>query len=136
MTVQRGCSFSAEHVHNTNNGARRMMASKTCDSLNRLNTVPGYVGIRGTGPAGSYNAQTKEFVSGAEVQMMGNFRAYHSYSDFYADYANLICKGSRYAKARGKKGREYYEALKQGGYTTTAKYADYIMPIYGQLGCK
>src|SRR6266487_6127135 len=70
-------------------------------------------GIKGRGPAGSYNAKTREFEGETQVQIRDNFRAYHNYPEFYADYANLICKADRYKNARGKKGREYYEALKR-----------------------
>jgi len=93
-------------------------------------------GIKGRGPAGSYNAKTREFEGETQVQIRDNFRAYHNYPEFYADYANLICKADRYKNARGKKGREYYEALKRGGYSTDPKYTDKMMQFYRQLGCK
>jgi flagellum-specific peptidoglycan hydrolase FlgJ len=70
------------------------------------------------------------------VQIKDDFRAYQNYPEYYADYANLICRANRYSGARGKKGREYYEALKQSGYSTDPKYADNVMRFYRQLGCK
>ena len=119
------CSLAAQWMAESNWG--RSGLAKDAKNLG---------GIKGSGPAGSYNAKTKEFENGTAVQITDNFRVYNSSPEFYADYANLICKANRYNGARGKKGREYYEALKQSGYSTDPTYADKMMQLYRQLGCK
>jgi len=78
-------------------------------------------GITGKGPNGS----------------TGNFRKYDGFSEFYDDYKKLICNASRYRNAIGKKGQTYVDALKAAGYDATdPNYANNVMQIYRQLGCK
>lgn len=78
-------------------------------------------GMKGKGPAGS----------------TGHFRKYHSFSEFYRDYTNMICNSPRFKEAIGKKGQEYLDILKQAGYDTTdPHYVKNVLQIYKELGFK
>ena len=90
--------------------------------------------IKGTGPAGTTKADTKEHVRGQDIIVNAGFRKYHNLGEFFQDYANLICSNPRYKNARGKAGRAYFQALKDAGYATDQNYVDKAMQIYKQLG--
>jgi hypothetical protein len=90
--------------------------------------------IKGTGPAGSTNADTTEHLNGNDVTVNAGFKKYNNLQEFFQDYTNLICNNPRYKNARGKSGREYFQALKDAGYATDPDYVDKAMQIYKQLG--
>jgi flagellum-specific peptidoglycan hydrolase FlgJ len=93
-------------------------------------------GMKGRGPAGVYEAPTREFENGVERATAGGFRRYDRLTEFYADYVALVCEGDRYKDARGKRGRDYYEALRRAGYSTNPRYAEELMVFYRQIGCE
>jgi hypothetical protein len=74
--------------------------------------------IKGQGPAGSTNQNVPEHIGGRDVVVGANFRKYNSPEQFYEDYYKLICGNDRYKGARGKIGRDYFQALKDAGYAT------------------
>lgn len=119
------CTLTAQWMHESNWG--RSGLARDARNLG---------GIKGQGPAGSYNAQTGEVYGGKHVVINADFRAYSSYTEFYADYARLVCTVERYKGVRGKKGQAYYEALKAAGYATDPNYVANLMRFYQQLGCK
>lgn len=93
-------------------------------------------GMKGKGPAGTYEAPTREFEGGVERATSGGFRRYSHLPEFYADYVALICDGDRYTLARGKRGRDYYQALREAGYSTNPRYEEELMVFYRQIGCE
>jgi flagellar protein FlgJ len=91
--------------------------------------------IKGSGPAGTTEAGTWEFISGQRVTVRAGFRKYHNNSEFYEDYHRLIGMNDRYKAARDcLKGKEFYTALKAAGYATDPKYVENVMALYRQLG--
>ena len=108
------------------------MVESTWESSGLAKDAKNLGGIKGNGPAGQYNAKTKEFFNGKEEEIKDGFKAYNSNTEFYADYAKLI--SSRYKKALNKTGTDYYQALKDGNYATHPDYAKGIEPLYNQLG--
>jgi len=87
-------------------------------------------GIKGSGPAGSTNAQTWEDYGQGPVQIRDNFRAYSSPAQSFQDFADLIQNAPRYAKALGQNTVEgFVGALKQGGYMTDPDYVGKIQNI-------
>ena len=95
-------------------------------------------GIKGKGSAGSINAKTHEVINGEREDTQANFRAYNDTKEFYRDYITVISK-DRYQGAvstndsTGAKGREFFEALKRGGYATDPAYVDKATAIYTQI---
>jgi flagellum-specific peptidoglycan hydrolase FlgJ len=90
--------------------------------------------VKGQGPAGSTKANVPEHIGGKNVVVGANFRKYHGPEEFYEDYYKVLCGNDRYKNARGKMGREYFQALKDAGYATDPDYVDKAMQIYKQLG--
>lgn len=90
--------------------------------------------IKGTGPAGSIEVKTWEVIKGKKVEVVDKFRKYNNLDEFFADYNKLICENDRYKNARGKSGRDYYQALKDAEYATDPDYVAKSMRIYRQLG--
>lgn len=80
-------------------------------------------------------AKQDEVIDGKRVKVNDPLRKYHNLEEFFADYNDLICKNDRYNEARGKSGREYFQALKDAGYATDPDYVDTAMKLYRQLGC-
>ena len=119
------CTLAAQWMHESTWGSSRL-AQETYNLGS----------IKGTGPAGSYSIATGEHIGGKDIVVKDAFRDYSNVLEFMHDYTNLICTKDRYKDARGKKGREYYAALKKGGYATDPSYVDKMMAFYRQLGCK
>lgn len=90
--------------------------------------------IKGTGPAGTTKANTLEILGGKSVTVNAGFRKYHNLGEFFQDYTDLICKDARYANARGKSGRAYFQALRNAGYATDTDYVNKAMQFFHQLG--
>src|SRR6516164_3262004 len=59
-------------------------------------------GIKGTGPAGSFNTPTWEDYGNGPVTITDNFRAYHSPAESFIDFADLIETSPRYKGAVGQ----------------------------------
>ncbi|NBD34571.1 MAG: hypothetical protein GVY30_01065 [Chloroflexi bacterium] len=118
------CTLAAQWMHESTWGSSRL-ARETFN----------FGGIKGEGPAGSYNINTGEHLQGQDVVVNANFRAYNNILEYMDDYTRLICTKDRYEEARGKSGREYYEAIKNAGYATDPNYVEKNMAMYNQLGC-
>lgn len=75
-------------------------------------------------------AETSEFVAGAEVRETANFRAYDSYAEGFSDYANLLRNSPRYAIVIGSQdGAEFARRLQQAGYASDPQYAEKLSKI-------
>lgn len=87
-------------------------------------------GIKGTGPAGSFNSQTWEDYGQGAVTINDNFRAYHSPAESLLDFAKLVMTSPRYAPAMGQTSVEgFVGALRRGGYMTDPDYVQKINNI-------
>nr|PZN44109.1 MAG: hypothetical protein DIU70_02940 [Bacillota bacterium] len=92
-------------------------------------------GIKGQGPAGSVRAWTWEYVNGKKVQVLAEFRAYHSVTEAIEDHARLL-NGERYAAARqcGSDLRCWVDRIHQAGYATDPEYANKLWSIITSQG--
>ncbi|WP_085316792.1 flagellar assembly peptidoglycan hydrolase FlgJ [Derxia lacustris] len=71
------------------------------------------------------DAVTTEYVNGKAVQRTEKFRAYDSYADSFADYAQIVGNKPRYAAAlQQNSARGFATALQSAGYATDPAYAD------------
>ena len=80
---------------------------------------------------GSVDVLTTEYVNGNAVKKVDKFRAYASYSDAFADYANLLAGSSRYQAAlnRGSDMQAFARGLQNGGYATDPQYAQKLVGV-------
>jgi flagellar protein FlgJ len=71
-------------------------------------------------------AKTTEFVNGQAVKSVEKFRAYASQADALADYAALIGRNPRYAKAVASAAdpAAFAQGLQKAGYATDPRYAE------------
>ncbi|WP_353192878.1 flagellar assembly peptidoglycan hydrolase FlgJ [Pandoraea pnomenusa] len=74
---------------------------------------------------------TTEYVNGQPRKVMAKFRAYNSYDEAFADYANLISKNPRYASvvASANDAAGFATNLQRAGYATDPQYASKLMKI-------
>ena len=75
--------------------------------------------------------QTLEYRDGLPMKTRANFRAYGSFADSFADYADFVARNPRYRQAlqSASDPRAYFDALQQAGYATDPNYADKVMGI-------
>jgi flagellar protein FlgJ len=68
---------------------------------------------------------TTEYVDGAPRKLVQKFRAYDSYDEAFADYANLLTRDSRYREvlAQTASSSGFAKALQSAGYATDPAYA-------------
>jgi len=87
-------------------------------------------GIKGTGPAGTFSTPTWEDYGNGPVTITDNFRAYHSPSESFLDFAALVTTSPRYKGAMGQTTVEgFVNGLRQGGYMTDPDYVNKISGI-------
>ncbi|MEI7430781.1 MAG: flagellar assembly peptidoglycan hydrolase FlgJ [Betaproteobacteria bacterium] len=73
----------------------------------------------------SVDVQTTEYVNGVAQSMREKFRVYGSYSEAFADYANLLKNNARFSGVLGQQdGTQFARSLQQSGYATDPMYAD------------
>lgn len=74
---------------------------------------------------------TTEYVNGQPHKVMAKFRAYRSYDEAFADYANLISSNPRYASvvASANDAASFATNLQRAGYATDPQYASKLMKI-------
>ena len=78
----------------------------------------------------SAEVSTTEYENGAPVREKARFRAYNSYAEAFADYANLLATSPRYGGVIGSQdGTEFARRLQQAGYATDPKYAEKLAAI-------
>ncbi len=87
-------------------------------------------GIKGTGPAGTINVPTKEFINGRMVTINDNFRKYNSWQESFDDHAELL-QNSRYGYALkyNKDPNRYAHEIHKAGYATDPDYASKLISI-------
>jgi flagellum-specific peptidoglycan hydrolase FlgJ len=90
--------------------------------------------IKGTGPAGSAQTLTTEYVNGVAEQIVAAFRAYHNYEESFSDYATLITGSTTYARAVAAENDPvaYAHAIQTCGYATDPNYAQGLISIMNE----
>lgn len=78
------------------------------------------------------NVMTTEFENGVPRKVEQPFRAYKSYADSFADYANLIGNSQRYSEvATAPSAEDAARRIQSAGYATDPSYADKLISIMG-----
>jgi flagellar protein FlgJ len=74
---------------------------------------------------------TTEYVNGKPEKVMAKFRSYDSYSEAFADYANLLTTSPRYKGVieNGQTVMGFVQGLKKAGYATDTGYAEKLSSI-------
>lgn len=74
---------------------------------------------------------TTEYVAGKPQQVVAKFRAYGSYAESFADYAQLIKGSPRYAGvvADARSAQGFAQGLQRAGYATDPAYADKLTRV-------
>jgi flagellum-specific peptidoglycan hydrolase FlgJ len=87
-------------------------------------------GIKGAGPAGSVEIPTNEYESGHWITINAKFRAYHSYSESFADHSNLLTTSAYYSGAmKYRKDPHKYIREVAKNYATDPNYAEDVWSI-------
>ncbi len=75
-------------------------------------------------------ASTLEYVNGQPQRQVEHFRAYGSYAEAFADYANLLASNPRYSTAlNSRDGAGFARAMQTAGYATDPQYASKLQRI-------
>lgn len=91
-------------------------------------------GIKGTGPAGSVEMPTKEYVNGKWITVNARFRKYHNWAESIEDHSKLLLNGTTwnrnlYRGAVGVDGKTAAVAVAKAGYATDPQYAQKLIAI-------
>ncbi|MBB3255828.1 flagellar protein FlgJ [Paraburkholderia bannensis] len=81
------------------------------------------------------STMTTEYVNGAPHRVVEKFRAYDSYEDAMADYANVLKSNPRYASViNGSRSAESFaQGMQRAGYATDPHYAKKLMSIMQRM---
>jgi flagellum-specific peptidoglycan hydrolase FlgJ len=87
-------------------------------------------GIKGTGPAGSVNVPTREFLNGRMVTINDSFRKYNTWAESIEDHGRLL-QNSRYSQAMANRNDpdQFARELQRAGYATDPEYANKLISI-------
>lgn len=89
-------------------------------------------GANWTGP--TVSATTTEYVGGNAERRTERFRAYASYAEAFADYANLLRSQPRYAQVLGvQDAAGFARGLQNAGYATDPQYGNKLLRVIGNL---
>lgn|GEM_PF-2687742 len=94
-------------------------------------------GVKGTGPAGSVESATTEFIGGRMVRTVDRFRAYNSYTESIVEHAHLLTSDYyKPAHAAGKNLKAWTEMLgpQKLGYATDPDYSRKLWRIIKENG--
>ncbi|MBV8647236.1 flagellar assembly peptidoglycan hydrolase FlgJ [Paludibacterium sp.] len=81
------------------------------------------------------NIVTTEYVNGVAQKKVDSFRAYGSYQEAFADYANVLSASPRYRNVlnQGRNIQGYAQGLQDGGYATDPRYAHKLVDVMSSL---
>ncbi len=99
------------------------------DGRNSFNLFGIRAGSNWSGP--TVQVWTTEHINGTSQRMLGEFRAYSSYEESFADYARLIGQQPRYAQVMQNLGdpMAFSSALQRAGYATGPRYASALASV-------
>jgi len=102
---------------------------KGADGSNSFNLFAIKAGPNWKGPV--TETMTTEYINGQPHKMVQRFRAYGSYAESFADYANLMKNSPRYAGvvAAGADAKGFAQGLQKAGYATDPAYADKLAKV-------
>lgn len=88
----------------------------------------------GSWKGATVDATTTEYVGGVARKTVEKFRAYSSYAESFADYANLLKSNPRYAATlqSGTDASKFANSLQQAGYATDPNYAKKLTGVINQ----
>lgn len=77
------------------------------------------------------SVRTLEYRDGVAMKTRADFRAYDSYADSFADYANFVTDNPRYKQALEAVDdpQAYFQALQKAGYATDPAYARKVVDL-------
>lgn len=78
---------------------------------------------------------TTEYVNGVATRRVEKFRAYGSYAEAFADYANMLTNSSRYKTvvASASDAVGFAQGLQRAGYATDPQYADKLRRVIARV---
>lgn len=78
---------------------------------------------------------TTEYVNGVATRRVEKFRAYGSYAEAFADYANMLTNSSRYKTvvASASDAVGFAQGLQRAGYATDPQYADKLRRMIARV---
>jgi flagellar rod assembly protein/muramidase FlgJ len=99
------------------------------DGRNSFNLFGIRAGSNWQGP--TVQVWTTEHINGSTQRMVGQFRAYSSYEESFADYARLISQQPRYAQVMQNLGdpNAFASAMQRAGYATGPRYASALASV-------
>lgn len=99
------------------------------DGRNSFNLFGIRAGSNWQGP--TVQVWTTEHINGSTQRMVGEFRAYSSYEESFADYARLISQQPRYAQVMQNLGdpNAFASAMQRSGYATGPRYASALASV-------
>ncbi len=116
----------AQAAHETGWGRKEIRHADGSPSYNLF-------GIKATGDWKGPVAEipTTEYVNGKPQRVMARFRAYGSYAESFADYAQMMKSSPRYAGAvaRSSNASAFAHGLQKAGYATDPAYADKLTRV-------
>jgi len=97
---------------------------KNADGSTSFNVFGIKAGANWKGP--TTEVTTTEVINGQAHKVKAKFRAYASYEESFADYANMMKNNPRYSKvvASGSSAQGFAQGLQKAGYATDPAYAD------------
>jgi flagellar protein FlgJ len=116
----------AQAAHESGWGKKEM---KAADGSNTFNLF----GIK-AGPSwkgATADVTTTEYIGGVARKVVQKFRAYGSYAESFADYANLMKNNPRYAGvvSAGADAQGFAQGLQKAGYATDPAYASKLTKV-------
>ena len=91
-------------------------------------------GMKGSGPAGSIDHETREVINGQSVTVTAQFRKYNTWLESIIDHDQKLSTNSRYAGAMAVKDNpeEFARKIHEAGYATDPSYSDQLIRIMRQ----
>ncbi|GIO09685.1 hypothetical protein J31TS6_57130 [Brevibacillus reuszeri] len=83
-------------------------------------------GIKGTGPAGSYEKVSDEVVNGKKIQKKSTFRKYNNWTESIRDHTDFLLKPI-YAKVIGANWKAACQVVYDAGYATDPEYVQKLI---------
>lgn len=116
----------AQAAHETGWGRKEI---RQADGSSAHNLFGIKAGANWTGPTA--DVTTTEYVNGQARKVVQKFRAYASYAESFADYAQLMKNNPRYEQVLASRGdaRGFAHGLQRAGYATDPAYADKLAKV-------
>ncbi len=116
----------AQAAHETGWGRKEI---RHTDGTPAYNLFGIKAGANWNGPTA--DVMTTEYSNGVARKVMQKFRAYSSYAESFADYANLMKSNPRYEQVLASRGNAhgFAQGLQRAGYATDPAYADKLSKV-------